>query len=408
MSKKRLFAVAFILILSVSILTQVPIVNSTESSSIDYVQQFLVNIANIELDQYQMTIISNNSRIRTDIANLIENSGRLVFTNDKGSFDVTFSFINRSLFSLSIYPNKGPITYFNASVSDPIEAAKTYMSRLREFTQDERLDNMITTLNEASITKATETHLSDIVLTITSQADSQGSTFSWITTYNGCGYSGLSIHVDNGVFSAIRDDRSYIRISDPAINISRQEAIDIGWQYVKSKNFTVDFVEKAFDAMLHSRGKDDPITWYPYWNVGFPFVGPSGAMLVVDLWAGTGEIFDFYSLGYSGGSWPYETPVPSSSPEPLQTITPSPPSTPSPPASQLLQPTSSIESTSTPPLTAPTTKPTATPNQQTGFFGTNLPAEYGYAIIGATIIAVVAVTLIMLRKHHSHIKPLDP
>jgi hypothetical protein len=47
----------------------------------------------------------------------------------------------------------------------------------------------------------------------------------------------------------------------------------------------------------------------------------------------------------------------------------------------------------------PTIEPTSTPTQQTGFLGTNLPIEYGYAIVAVLVILVVAgLSLIYLRK----------
>jgi hypothetical protein len=56
--------------------------------------------------------------------------------------------------------------------------------------------------------------------------------------------------------------------------------------------------------------------------------------------------------------------------------------------------------TSTPsPTLAPTVEPTSTPKQQTGFLGTNLPTEYGYAIVGILVIVVVAgLSMVYLKK----------
>ena len=42
------------------------------------------------------------------------------------------------------------------------------------------------------------------------------------------------------------------------------------------------------------------------------------------------------------------------------------------------------------PTSEPTKAPTSTPKQQTGFLGTNLPTEYGYAIVAVLVLAVVA------------------
>lgn len=42
------------------------------------------------------------------------------------------------------------------------------------------------------------------------------------------------------------------------------------------------------------------------------------------------------------------------------------------------------------PLLSPTIEPTSTPQQKTGFLGTSLPIEYGYAIVAVVVIIVVA------------------
>jgi parallel beta-helix repeat protein len=70
----------------------------------------------------------------------------------------------------------------------------------------------------------------------------------------------------------------------------------------------------------------------------------------------------------------------------LQTPTPIPSSSPSP-------------SSTIAPTTEPTLKPTLTPSQQTGFLGTTLPTEYGYAIVAVLVIVIVAgFILVYLKK----------
>ena len=64
----------------------------------------------------------------------------------------------------------------------------------------------------------------------------------------------------------------------------------------------------------------------------------------------------------------------------------SPSPSPSPTLAPTTEPTSTIE-------------PTSTPEQPTGFLGTSLPVEYGYAIVAALVIAVVAgLSLVYFKK----------
>ena len=76
------------------------------------------------------------------------------------------------------------------------------------------------------------------------------------------------------------------------------------------------------------------------------------------------------------------------------------------------EPSTSVISTQSPspspiptiePTKTPTLTPTDTPIQQTGFLGTSLPLEYGYAIVAVLVIIVVAgVSLVYFKKFRKH------
>jgi hypothetical protein len=82
-----------------------------------------------------------------------------------------------------------------------------------------------------------------------------------------------------------------------------------------------------------------------------------------------------YPMGIAKGDEVCYFTVASSLPSPSPSVSPSP----SPTASPTLSPT--IE---------PTLEPTSTPQQPTGFLGTSLSVEYGYAIVVVLVIIVVA------------------
>jgi hypothetical protein len=77
---------------------------------------------------------------------------------------------------------------------------------------------------------------------------------------------------------------------------------------------------------------------------------------------------------------------------PVPTVSPS--SSPS----SLISPKPSITAQ---PSVEPTLVPSFTPKESSGFLGTNLPTEYGYSLIAVVVVAIAALTLIMLRKRHS-------
>ena len=64
----------------------------------------------------------------------------------------------------------------------------------------------------------------------------------------------------------------------------------------------------------------------------------------------------------------------------------------------LTPPTLQRGSTPTPTV-EPTLNPTSTAKQPSGFLGTNLPLEYGYAIVAVLVIIIVAgLSLVCLKK----------
>jgi hypothetical protein len=123
------------------------------------------------------------------------------------------------------------------------------------------------------------------------------------------------------------------------------------------------------------------------WAVGAPMLNPriNAGLAVVDdvIYAIGGETMmlgqntaasaanELYApFGY--GAIPSPSPIPTSSPSLTQQPTPSP---------------------------SPTAEPTSTPKQQTGFLGTNLPTEYGYAIVAVLVIIIVAgLSLVYFKK----------
>jgi hypothetical protein len=98
---------------------------------------------------------------------------------------------------------------------------------------------------------------------------------------------------------------------------------------------------------------------------------------IIGVPEGTFEV-KFYATDLVGNVGEAETII--TIPHPLTTPSPSPSPTPVPTLS---------------PTEAPTLEPTSTPKHQIGFLGTNLPTEYGYAIVVILLVGVVGVSLLL-------------
>ena len=106
-------------------------------------------------------------------------------------------------------------------------------------------------------------------------------------------------------------------------------------------------------------------------------------------------------IGQATTNFRVSNPTDTSSPS-SPTISPSQSSSPSPSSNPSLPPSQSPSSSFTPtpaPATSPPTSIIPSPEPQSGFLGTNLPLEYGYAIIAALVIAVAAgLSLVYFRN----------
>jgi hypothetical protein len=60
----------------------------------------------------------------------------------------------------------------------------------------------------------------------------------------------------------------------------------------------------------------------------------------------------------------------------------------------------SIDTATPAPTVSPTLEPTSTPKQPSGFLGTNLPMEYGYALVAVLVVMVVAgLSLVYFKRY---------
>ena len=106
---------------------------------------------------------------------------------------------------------------------------------------------------------------------------------------------------------------------------------------------------------------------------------------------------DYYELAFAVASLPTPTSEPTPSYTPFVTITPTETIFTHPIPTATLSPI--LNPTASPTSTEPTKTSTSIP-KPSGFLGTNIPAEFGYAIAAVLIIIVVGLSLFYYRKRH--------
>jgi len=138
---------------------------------------------------------------------------------------------------------------------------------------------------------------------------------------------------------------------------------------------------------------DEPVSWIGYSLSGQANVTFSGNMTMIGFHEGVSPYVVVYANDSNGNMGKSDlrnfsiihTDQPFPTPTPNQTATPVSSAT--------------IAPVSPSPTIAPSIEPNATPIQQAGFLGTNLPVEYGYALVAAVMVVVVlSVAAIAIRR----------
>jgi hypothetical protein len=394
MGRKRLLAVAFISLM-LPLVVQVPIVGCPDFSAITKVQEFL-NAANIDTSPYNLTVTIDKTRNRPDLANLQQEYGIIDFVSNDSYFSVVFSFINGSLFSIALHIKQGSLFNKRPCSSTSLELASDFLENYKTISNDPIVESMkyaLTKLDAAAPTKVID---DNIELDVSYNSDSSWS-YVWKVNYFGCTYGEIAIRLQNNTLVVFRDTRSYLKIGDPTVRISEEQAISLASDFIEKLNLTVQIVHPAISARLISLPKgDDPLTIYPCWEVSFPYVSEQPTdPIVLRLFAGTGEVRDcLYPAPDSKGE---RNDVPEPTLEPFSSNLTSideigfPSASPTPFVSlETSLPPYSVQQTTDSLLSTPSPQPT-----RPGFLGTNLPTEYGYAIVVVLLVGVVGVSLLL-------------
>ena len=372
--------------------TMLPAVGGSDSGNNYYqARDFLEDIAQLDLAKYDVTLENSFVRYWDWLGGLAQtNEGYTVSDTGNGGTSVltaNFRFINGTLTACSLSSIQGSIQYSERASSN-VEAATAFLTKYQSYSNDSSINAMKNTLNAIDASKNATFTADNIRLEVSNSKF--GTTFRWRQIYNGAVYSGLSVSFENGGLYAFSDDRSYYKIGSTDVKVGRDDAIIIAnsklsnFSYFYANEEVNDFsvANGNISAVLNTRGKTNPLEWYPYWTVDFPLtkVYPgSVAFIEVLVWADTGEAFEIRPMGYGGLSGDSNG---------TSTATPSPSTTPSPSPSSSPSPS---------PTQQPTLEPTQTPNPTTDD-GHTLDLTPIIVLSGIVVIAVSVGVLVFLKR----------
>ncbi len=343
--------------------TMLPTVGGSDSGNNYYqARDFLEDIAQLDLTKYDVTLENSFVRYWDWLGGLAQtNEGYAVSDTGNGGTSVltaNFRFINGTLTACSLSKIQGSIQY-REKASSNVEAVVAFLTKYQSWTGDLSINSMKNVLNDIDASNNATLTADNIRLEVTN--NKFGTTFSWRQTYNGAMYSGLRASFENGGLYAFSDDRSSYKIGSTDVKVARDDAISIANS--KLSNFSYFYADEEvkdfsvangnMSAVLNTRGRTNPLEWYPYWTVDFPLtkVYPgSVAFIEVLVWADTGEAFEIRPMGYGGLSGDSND-IPTATPSPIEispALSSTPITTPSPSSSAAIDPTLEPAQTASP------------------------------------------------------------
>jgi hypothetical protein len=309
---------------------------------------FLRDVIKVDLVKYNITqvvgpIIEKPSWLGGELT-LVH--GKYNLTSENSWVEVLYHFVNGTLSYCIARVRVGQLQLSEQKPADLREASDNFLQRYQTYTSDSNVDAMRSMVQNVDLSMSrTSTSTSNLRLNV--NVDSSTSAFfEWYNTIDGAAYSGLKVSFQDGVFSGFTDDRSYFRAAGAPVIVTEKQAVDRALACAANFSYTYggktvsnfNVAESYIRSALLTKGRDDVLVWYPYWQVTLPLSGSYPgyvSCIVVQIWADTAQVISVVPTGSDMGV--LETPEPSTSTQP----------SPSEGASPVASASNSPESTST-------------------------------------------------------------
>lgn len=341
-------------------LAQFSTVHSEESTVTNKALAYTLNILPVDTKQYNIALDSYNALPSGPTDTSLTESVAYVLNSTGSSLRVVYVFKNEDFYQCGLSVQEGSVINATAYVN-LADVARDMLQKYQTFTGADSTE-MLAALSMVDETKSLTVTSGNVVLTVSHMSipktmnstsshleardvDSvKVTSFSWNFIYNGAQYNNVHVDFEDGVFHTLWDDRAIAKVGNIDVKVSEEAAIDAALMCLENLSYTSDGVEISgfnvsrndISATLKTTMKDDNLL-YPFWNVALSLdkTYPSGIYsILVKIWAGTGEVFEISTQGFSGS-----VPVTVPSPWPTATLQPensATPSVPSPSQSQEL------------------------------------------------------------------------
>jgi len=320
---KRITSTIVLLLVLAFPLLQMPKAYSAELTAQDKTLIFLKDIVKIDVTKYTATLTRNWVDYPPHWGGLTEEVVRynLEVVNESRLY-VTCRFRENMLYSCSLQVRKGSPIFAESQPTKVVDATKGFLERYQAYSEASYLQEIRNMLDKVDETKEMTVTSGNIKLTTSSQEIQndpnveaiERTSFEWTYTVNGVDAPQNVVRVtfEGGVFKSFRDGWNLYKIGSSNVNVSREEAINLGRNAAEDYTLQIyldygltdvefNLVDEPVKAELFMYPKET-LTVYPFWRVELYFdkYYYSAYGIQVGIWADTGEIASCESLSGLG------------------------------------------------------------------------------------------------------------
>lgn len=302
---KQLSVILLVLLISAPVFMQTSKAQADGPSLQDKALAFLTDVVQLDLTNYAVS--TNQQYTSKDHISL-----NLDARNADPLYHIIagFNFYNNSVRYCSLSPGSAGLPHSHPT-ADRFNATLGFMERYQKWTNDPQVQEMMMLLDKVGSEKnATEASGN---LTLRILCSNFVTTYSFRNTFSGAEYTGISIYYGNKIEDFTFDDnRQFQKIGDVTINISKERAISIAKEYLKTytvkstlaNGTTVKVsnlnVTGVYSAVLQTSVRVNN-TLYPLWNIqlnvsNMPARGLQG--VGVWVWSNDGVVLSAYNYAY--------------------------------------------------------------------------------------------------------------
>lgn len=265
------------------------------------INSFLRNITHIDTRNYTINLLKNTVNWRTDFGGISEEESQYALTSSTSQLNVFFRYRNGHFSRYELTMIESSPIFTQNEPNNLILNAHGILSRYRQTSGDPYLTDMLNLLGKVNSSQSMTVTDGNMKLRI--YVSGASAEMLWMYTENGIDYQtkGLQMTFQNNILITMTDNYFLYKVGSTEISVTRDEAVEIAENYVKTLTWTIDgkqvsnfkTISPPLSVQLVPHTRGNSLELIPYWYVELSFdqIYSGGINKVgIGIYADTGQV----------------------------------------------------------------------------------------------------------------------